>query len=131
MSGYQTLVVGTDGSQTSLHAVDRAAEIAAQLDAKLIIATGYSSRSSTVRKTSAILREASDRAKAVGAKNISEQAIPGAPIQALVDLAQEVKANLLVVSRVGLDPIIGRLFLVPGNVSRRAQTDVLIVHTTD
>ena len=66
-----------------------------------------------------------------GAKNISEQAIPGAPIQTLVDLAQEVKANLLVVSRVGLDPIIGRLFLVPGNVSRRAQTDVLIVHTTD
>ncbi|MBO0864786.1 MAG: universal stress protein [Mycobacterium sp.] len=131
MSGYQTLVVGTDGSQTSLRAVDRAAEIAAQSDAKLIIATGYSSGSSAARKTSAILREASDRAKAAGAKTIEEQAIPGAPVQALVDLAQEVEAGLLVVGRVGLDPIIGRLFSVPGNISRRAQTDVLIVHTTD
>ena len=130
MSGYQTLVVGTDGSQTSLRAVDRAAEIAAQSDAKLIIATGYSSTSSPTRKTSAILREASDRAEAAGAKNIEERAIPGSPVQALVDLAQEVKASLLVVGRVGLDPIIGRLFSVPGNLSRRAQTDVLIVHTT-
>ncbi len=28
MSGYRTVVVGTDGSQTSLVAVDRAAELA-------------------------------------------------------------------------------------------------------
>ena len=130
MSGYQTLVVGTDGSQTSLRAVDRAAEIAARSNAKLIIATGHSSESSGADKSSAILREASDRAKAVGVKNIEEQPIPGAPVDALVELARKVKADLLVVGRVGLDPIIGRLFSVPGNVSRRAKTDVLIVHTT-
>ncbi|MBV9353014.1 MAG: universal stress protein, partial [Mycobacterium sp.] len=35
MSAYQVVVVGTDGSQTSLHAVDRAAEIAAESNAKL------------------------------------------------------------------------------------------------
>jgi nucleotide-binding universal stress UspA family protein len=61
---YQTLVVGTDGSQTSLRAVDRAAEIAAESDAVLIIATGCSSSSSAEHKSSAILREASDRARA-------------------------------------------------------------------
>ena len=130
MSGYQTLVVGTDGSQTSLRAVDPAAEIAARSNAKLIIATGYSSRSSAAHKSAAILREASDRAKAAGVKDIEQKPIPGAPVEALVGLAQEVKADLLVVGRVGLDPIIGRLFSVPGNVSRRAKTDVLIVHTT-
>ncbi|MBV9319555.1 MAG: universal stress protein [Mycobacterium sp.] len=130
MSPYQTLVVGTDGSQTSLRAVDRAAEIAAESNAKLIIATGHSSGSSGAPKSSAILREASDRAKAAGVKNIEEQPIPGAPVDALVELAKTVKADLLVVGRVGLDPIIGRLFSVPGNVSRRAKTDVLIVHTT-
>ena len=130
MSGYQTLVVGTDGSQTSLRAVDRAAEIAARSNAKLIIATGYSSGSSAAHKSAAILREASDRAKAAGVKDIEQKPIPGAPVEALVGLAQEVKADLLVVGRVGLDPIIGRLFSVPGNVSRRAKTDVLIVHTT-
>ena len=130
MSGYQTLVVGTDGSQTSLRAVERAAEIAARSDAKLIIATGYSSGFRAERKFSAILREASDRAQAAGAKNIEERPIPGAPVEALVRLANEANADLLIVGRVGLDPVIGRLFSVPGNVSRRAKTDVLIVHTT-
>jgi nucleotide-binding universal stress UspA family protein len=130
MSGYHTLVVGTDGSQTSSRAVDRAAEIAARSNAKLIIATGYSSGSSASRKSSAILREASDRAQVAGAKNIEERPIPGAPVEALVGFAEEARADLLIVGRVGLDPIIGRLFSVPGNVSRRAKTDVLIVHTT-
>jgi nucleotide-binding universal stress UspA family protein len=130
MSGYQTLVVGTDGSPTSLRAVDRAAEIAARSNAKLIIATGYSPSSSTARESSAVLREASDRAKSARARNVEERPIPGAPAEALVGLAKEAKADLLIVGRVGLDPIIGRLFSVPGNVSRTAKTDVLIVHTT-
>ena len=41
MSAYQTLVVGTDGSDTSLRAVDRAAAIAADHGAKLIVATAH------------------------------------------------------------------------------------------
>ena len=41
MTVYRTVVVGTDGSESSLRAVDRAAKIAADSDAKLIIATGY------------------------------------------------------------------------------------------
>ena len=130
MSGYQTVVVGTDGSKTSLLAVDRAGEIAARSNAKLIIATGYS-RTWAARKLAAILQEASDRAKAAGAKNIEEQAIADAPVHALVDLAERVGADLLVVGSVGIGAIIlGRLFSIPGNVSRTAKTDVLIVYTT-
>src|SRR6478609_9531213 len=41
MSVYQTLVVGTDGSYTSLRAVDHAAAFAAALNAKLIIAMAH------------------------------------------------------------------------------------------
>ncbi|OBK74690.1 universal stress protein [Mycobacterium sp. 1274761.0] len=41
MSAYQTLVVGTDGSDTSLQAVDHAAVVAAESDAKLIIAMAH------------------------------------------------------------------------------------------
>lgn len=41
MSAYQTVVVGTDGSDTSLRAVEHAAAVAAENDAKLIIATVY------------------------------------------------------------------------------------------
>jgi nucleotide-binding universal stress UspA family protein len=79
----------------------------------------------------AILREAKDRAKAAGATDVEEKAIVGAPVDALVDLADEVKADLLVVGNVGLSTIAGRLLgSVPANVARRSKTDVLIVHTT-
>lgn len=149
MSAYQIVVVGTDGSQTSLHAVDRAAEIAAESNAKLIIATGYfpqreDARAADVLKDEAymvrgnapiyaILRDARERATAAGVKIVEEQPINDAPVDALVDVAAQAKADLLVVGNVGLNArsaILGRLFSVPGNVSRRAETDVLIVHTT-
>jgi nucleotide-binding universal stress UspA family protein len=41
MSAYQTVVVGTDGSDTSLRAVEHAAGFAAQNNAKLIIAMAH------------------------------------------------------------------------------------------
>jgi nucleotide-binding universal stress UspA family protein len=146
MGAYQTIVVGTDGSDSSLRAVDRAAEMAGP-DAKVIVATAYfpqgdDARAADVLKEEgykaqgnapiyAILREGRDRAKAAGATNIEERPIVGAPVDALVDLAEEVNADLLVVGNVGLSTITGRLLgSVPANVSRRAKTDVLIVHTT-
>jgi hypothetical protein len=80
MTAYQTVVVGTDGSESSLRAVDRAGEIASESNAKLIIATGYSPHEDDLRAADilgeeaykvrgnapiyAILREARDRAKA-------------------------------------------------------------------
>ncbi len=147
MSGYRTVVVGTDGSDSSLRAVDKAGQIAAGSGAKVIVATAYfpqgeDHRAAEVLKDEgyqmpgnapiyAILREAKDRAKAAGATDVEEKAIVGAPVDALVDLAQEVNADLLVVGNVGLSTIAGRLLgSVPANVARRSKTDVLIVHTT-
>jgi nucleotide-binding universal stress UspA family protein len=146
MSAYQTVVVGTDGSDSSLRAVDRAGTIAGP-NAKLIIASAYlphgeDSRAADVLKDEsykvsgsapiyAILREAKDRARSAGAGHIEERAVVGAPVDALVGLAEEVSADLLVVGNVGLNTIAGRLLgSVPANVSRRAKVDVLIVHTS-
>jgi nucleotide-binding universal stress UspA family protein len=148
MSAYRTVVVGTDGSDSSLRAVDRAATIAAQSGAKMFIATAYfpqhdDSRAADVLKDEgykttgaapiyAILKEAHERAKAAGANDVEERSIVGAPVDALVELADEVDADLLVVGNVGLSTITGRLLgSVPANVSRKAKTDVLIVHTTN
>ena len=148
MSAYRTVVVGTDGSDSSLRAVDRAAAIAAQSGAKMFIATAYFPQHDDARaadllkdegyKTTgaapiyAILKEAHERAQAAGAKDVEERSIVGAPVDALVELAEEVDADLLVVGNVGLSTITGRLLgSVPANVSRRAKTDVLIVHTTN
>jgi nucleotide-binding universal stress UspA family protein len=147
MGAYRTVVVGTDGSDSSLRAVERAGEIAAGANAKLIVATAYFPQSEDHHAADvlrdegykmagnapiyAILREARDRAKAAGATDVEEKAIVGAPVDALVDLANEVKADLLVVGNVGLSTIAGRLLgSVPANVARRSKTDVLIVHTT-
>jgi nucleotide-binding universal stress UspA family protein len=147
MGGYKTVVVGTDGSDSSLRAVDRAGHLASGPDAKIIVATAYFPASEDTRAADllkdegykmagnapiyAILREARDRAKEAGATNIEERAIVGAPVDALVDLAEEVGADLLVVGNVGLSTIAGRLLgSVPANVARRSKSDVLIVHTT-
>ncbi|ANI39929.1 universal stress protein [Mycolicibacterium vaccae 95051] len=141
------MLVGTDGSDSSLRAVDRAAQIAAGANAKLIVATAYfpqheDARAADVLKDEgykmsgnapiyAILREARDRAKAAGAQSIEEKAVVGAPVDALVELAEEVSADLLVVGNVGLSTIAGRLLgSVPANVARRSKSDVLIVHTS-
>ena len=146
MSAYRTGVVGTGRSDSSLPAVDRAGSIAGA-DATLIIATAYlptheDARAADILKGESykvsgagpiydILRSARERAHAAGAKNVEERALEGAPVDALVSLAEEAKADLLVVGNVGLSTIAGRLLgSVPANVSRRASIDVLSVHTT-
>ncbi len=158
MSAYETIVVGTDGSESSLCAVDRAAAIAADNGAKLIVAMAHlhphqapgglvppgepsptphglkESDSYMVvgdARVYAILQDARERAHKAGAKNVEEKPIVGAPVNALVQLAEEVHADLLVVGNVGLSSVAGRLLgSVPSETSRRAKTDVLIVHTT-
>lgn len=146
MSAYRTVVVGTDGSDSSMRAVDRAAQITGA-ETKLIIASAYLPQHEDTRAADAlrdesykvsgtapiyaILQDAKERAHAAGAKNVEERPIVGAPVDALVKLAEDEKADLLVVGNVGLSTIAGRLLgSVPANVSRRAKVDVLIVHTT-
>jgi nucleotide-binding universal stress UspA family protein len=148
MTAYQTVVVGTDGVGSPLRAVHSAGEIAAEFNAKLVIASGYLPEKDDLRAADALrdegykvsgnapiyalLHDARDRAKAAGAKNIEDRPVKGAPVHALVDLAEEVGADLLVVGNVGLDArsaIIGRVFSIPGAVATRAKVDVLIVHT--
>jgi nucleotide-binding universal stress UspA family protein len=157
---YRTIVVGTDGSESSLRAVDRAAALAAQVNAKLIIASahldtsekgGWSRAPSPDRLLDGraadslggeayrvhgsapvyeILHDARDRAKAAGAQNIEQAAPVGAPVAALLHLADEVDADLLVVGNLGLGTVAGRLLgSVPDTVARRAKVDILIVHT--
>jgi phospholipid/cholesterol/gamma-HCH transport system substrate-binding protein len=125
---YQTVVVGTDGSETSLRAVDHAGQMAAASDAKLIIATAY--LPDTGRFVSALLRDARARAKAAGATKIEVRSIRGYPVKTLVNLVEEVDADLLVVGNVGFDTLLGQLSgSVAGDVTWWVKSDVLIVET--
>src|ERR1700748_2357014 len=110
MTTYNTVVVGTDGSESSLLAVDRAAKSAADSDAKLVIATGYLPEKDDLRAADilgsegykvsgaapvyAMLHDARDRARAAGATDIEDRPVKGGPVHALVDLAEEGGAAL-------------------------------------
>lgn len=147
MSAYTTVVVGTDGSESSLKAVERAGAIIG--DGTVVIACAYfpndgkaaNSASDSLRDeayqvmgsspTEEILRTAKERATAAGAAKVVLRAVQGAPVDALLQLVVDVQADLLVVGNKGLNSIAGRLLgSVPADVARKAACDVLIVHTT-
>lgn len=147
MSAYETVVVGTDGSESSMKAVERAGALAGER-AQLVIACAYfpndrgSGEAADILKdeayqvtgsapTEEILRTARERAAGAGAANIVPRPVKGAPVDALLQLVTDVKADLLVVGNRGLNSIAGRLLgSVPADVARKSACDVLIVHTT-
>jgi nucleotide-binding universal stress UspA family protein len=148
MGAYQLVAVGTDGSDSSFRAVDRAATVAADSSAALLIICAYHPAKNTgsaqdqlgedaayhvVGSTPAeeTLRDAKDRAAAKGAADVQTLAVEGDPIEAVTDIINDRKADLVVVGNRGLNSLSGRLLgSVPQGISRKAPTDVLIVHTT-
>ncbi|AKK08649.1 universal stress protein [Corynebacterium testudinoris] len=141
---YQKIVVGTDGSKSSLLAVERAARIAAAFDATLIIGCAYyedkDAASKTLRQDSvtilgdetaqANLAAGEEAARAVGATKIEKAIRPGTPVEALMAIVNDNKADLLVVGNRGINSLTGRLLgSVPADVARQSDCDVMIVHT--
>ncbi|WP_328305324.1 universal stress protein [Actinomycetospora sp. NBC_00405] len=152
MGDYKLVAVGTDGSSSATSAVTRAAQIAADAGAKLLIVCAYekSGRSNDRDRAEAEralgdeaykiiganpaeekLRDARDVARRAGAEEVNTVAVEGEPVQAICDKVALHHADLVVVGNKGLASFAGRLLgSVPAEVSRRSPTDVLIVHTT-
>jgi nucleotide-binding universal stress UspA family protein len=145
---YSTVLVGVDGSESSLRAVDRAAEIAAARDATLIAVCGY--HPMTAREQAMITAALGDtrfrvtgteaaeeavttavlRAGRRGAPRVEGRPVTGDAVEALLSVAAERDADLIVVGNRGMNTLSGRLLgSVPSDVSLRAPCDVLIVHT--
>ncbi|MCQ9334835.1 universal stress protein [Corynebacterium phoceense] len=146
MSDYNKIVVGTDGSKSSLLAVERAAKIAAAFDATLIIGCAYyenkEEASKTLRQDSvtilgddtakANLSAGREHAEKFGVKSIETAVRPGTPVQALMAIVNEFGADLLVVGNRGINSLTGRLLgSVPADVARQSDCDVMIVHTVN
>ena len=146
--GYSTVLVGTDGSDSSYVAVERAAQLAAGSGAKLVIACAFrpmerreSQRASDELGLDAykvhgsspadsVLNEAVGRAKLAGATDVEVQSVDGDPVDVLLRVAGTIRANLIVVGNRGLNSLAGRLLgSVPANISHRATCDVLIAYT--
>ena len=112
MAAYQTIVVGTDGSDSSFRAVDRAAAIAADTGAALVIASAYHpSREVAPRLQDPLgadvayqvvgsspaeqaVRTAAERARFAGATKLDTVVVDGEPVPTLVRLVGEHAADL-------------------------------------
>jgi nucleotide-binding universal stress UspA family protein len=146
---YTTILCGTDGSDSSFKAVDRAAAVARDAGATLLLACAYHPLSDRERQSAAdalggeahkvtgsspaedVLRDAADRATKIGAKDVECHALEGDAVDELVRVAKDRNVDLVVVGNRGLNSLAGRLLgSVPANISHRATCDVLIVRTT-
>jgi nucleotide-binding universal stress UspA family protein len=149
VSSYTKVLVGTDGSATSFKAVERAAKVAADAGAALLIVSAFNPISDRDRDRAVnqlgddaykvmgsnpaedALRDAQAIARKAGATDIETVAEPGDPVDILVALIEARGADLCIVGNRGLNSLAGRLLgSVPANISHRASCDVLIVRTT-
>jgi nucleotide-binding universal stress UspA family protein len=149
VASYQRILVGTDGSESSYRAVRRAAALAADVGAALLIVSAYTQMTERDRRRAAdalgeesykvmgshpaddILREAADIARQEGAGDVDTVCQSGDPVDVLVEVIETHKVDLCIVGNRGLNSLAGRLLgSVPANISHRASCDVLIVHTT-
>ena len=146
---FKSIVVGTDGSDTASQAVRQAVDLARNVGAKVELVSAYepvsSQRLSEERRQApedlqwtinpredvdATLSAAADRVRDAGL-DVETFAREGDPADAILDVAEERDADLIVVGNKGMTG--ARRFLlgsVPNKVSHHAPCSVLIVRTT-
>jgi maltose/moltooligosaccharide transporter len=143
---YDRVVVGSDGTPTSLYAVDRAAEVAEAAQARLVVVTAYrddapdTSSSGDARAHhdlhgAEIARKALEKSVAGLTRDrvryVDQRLVRGDAAQALLDTVGANPANLIVVGNRGLGAKDGQLLgSVPGDVVKNAHCDVLVVQTS-
>ena len=147
---FGSIVVGTDGSETATSAVRHAIELARELGARLHVVSAYEPVSDqrlrnervelpkdlqwiiNPREDVLALLEAAEReAEQAGVTNVETFARQGDAADAILDVAEEQRSDLIVVGNRGMTG--AKRFLlgsVPNKVSHHAPCSVLIVRTT-
>jgi nucleotide-binding universal stress UspA family protein len=146
---FKSIVVGTDGSDTATQAVRAAVDLARSLAAKLELVSAYepvpAQRLAEERRQApedlqwaispredvdATLDAAAALAREAGVQ-VDLYARQGDPADAILDVAEERKADLIIVGNKGMTG--AKRFLlgsVPNKVSHHAPCSVLIIRTT-
>jgi nucleotide-binding universal stress UspA family protein len=147
---FASIVVGTDGSDTAKTAVRYAIDLARELGARLQIVSAYEPvadqrlRGEQVEVPEdlqwmvnpredvlAVLSVARAEAQSVGVQDVETFARQGDAADAILDVAEEQRSDLIVVGNRGMTG--AKRFLlgsVPNKVSHHAPCSVLIVRTT-
>ena len=145
---FRSIVVGTDGSDTATQAVRQAIELARSVGARIELVSAYEPVSDArLREESivvpkdlhwminpredvlATLEEAAGEIRAAGVE-VEMFARQGDPADAILDVAEEIGADLIVVGNKGMTG--AKRFLlgsVPNKVSHHAPCSVLIIRT--
>jgi nucleotide-binding universal stress UspA family protein len=146
---FSSIVVGTDGSDTATQAVRQAVDMAKALGATLELVSAYAPvpepRLRAERRDApedvqwainpreeveASLADAADIARQAGV-SVNTHARQGDPVDAILDVAEEQNADLVIVGNKGMSG--AKRFLlgsVPNKVSHHAPCSVLIVRTS-
>jgi nucleotide-binding universal stress UspA family protein len=146
---FKRIVVGTDGSETAAEAVHQAIDLAKLTGATLSLVSAYapvSGRRVKAEQSEApadvqyeigpredvnfVLDAAAAEAKKEGIE-VQTHPVEGDPADAILNVAEETKADLIVVGNKGMTG--ARRYLlgsVPNNVSHHAPCSVIIVRTT-
>ena len=147
---FTSIVIGTDGSETAHTALRRAIDLAAGLGARLQIVSAYEPVSdqrlhgeqvdvpadlqwmiNPHDDVMALLEQAQAEAREAGVAEVETFARQGDAADAIVDIAEEQRSDLIVVGNKGMTG--AKRFLlgsVPNKVSHHAPCSVLIVRTT-
>ncbi len=146
---FTRIVVGTDGSETAGEAVRQAIDLAQLAGAQLSIVSAYAPVSKRRLQSeqegapadvqyeigpredvNLVLDAAAASAKKEGLE-VQTHPVEGEPAEAILNVAEETDADLIVVGNKGMTG--ARRFLlgsVPNNVSHHAPCSVIIVRTT-
>jgi nucleotide-binding universal stress UspA family protein len=147
---FASIVAGTDGSETAKTAVRYAIDLARELGARLEIVSAYEPVSGARLRSEkldvpedvewsinpredvvALLKQARSEAEAAGVQSVETHARQGEAADAIIDVAEEQRADLIVVGNRGMTG--AKRFLlgsVPNRVSHHAPCSVLIVRTS-
>lgn len=141
---YKTIVVGIDGSPTAEVALEKAFQLARESQGRLHLVSAYEPAAARVTggapsgeefrapsdfKVEGVLQRALDRCEAEGL-DVEQHTPKGGAADALVKVAEDAGAELIVIGSVGMKGPKRIFGSVPNSVSHRSPCDVLIVHTT-
>ncbi|MGO9489707.1 MAG: universal stress protein [Solirubrobacteraceae bacterium] len=139
---YESIIVGTDGSDTAQRAVAEAARLARELGSQLHLVSAYEpvrgarvagapegvTKLAPDAKVQAVVDEAVAACR-VGGVEAKAHTVKGDPADALLEVAEQEQADLIVVGNRGMHGVTRVLGSVPNTVSHRAGCSVLIVST--
>jgi len=141
---FRTIVAGTDGSSRADKAVQEAIDIARSEGARLHLVAAFSKRerhwedlASTARVQVVDLRQVAEQVLAREAGKAEEQGIEvdwsareGDPADAILDAAEEIDADLIVLGSKGMHGAQRYMFgSVPNKVTHHAPCSVMVVRT--